>query len=142
MLEFQLGPELDAVGEAVPEQQHEAVEVELTALVFDLVEMKVHITGDGQPGFGGLDVVHAGNAYLDIRRLLLSRGEGLGGWFWFRGLFWLLPGRLPRRRGFRRDGGFCVLLGLIRRFELPNLLFEQEDTSFQLLHSLLLRISR
>ena len=96
----------------------------------------------GSRGFGGLDVVHARDADLDIRCLLLGGSEDLGGWFWLRWRFWRLPGRLPRRRGFRRDGGFCVLLGLIRRFELPNSLFEQQDASLQFLHALLLGISR
>src|SRR6185503_14033174 len=88
MLELELADEAKTLGEAVVEEEHEAVEIEERVFVLGLVEVEVHVARDG-PGLRARSRVVA--AYL---RRTDRRRRGL---FGLRRLF---RGAVVRLRGF------------------------------------------
>ena len=72
VLQFKLAPELDAVREAMTEQEHEAMEVAAAWLARVLVEMGFHVAGDRQAHFpiGGSLVVAGHGDWLKGRGAL------------------------------------------------------------------------
>ena len=53
VFELDLAHEADAIAELVRDEQDEAVEVEAAVLLFDLVEMEVHVARDVRGALGG-----------------------------------------------------------------------------------------